>query len=211
MPVLDLSTDTLMAMAAGALLVFWAVGAHNRLVRLKHAVAKAYEQVDAQLQQRQELLARWLTGAGGLDEAHAAELAEASRLMQAAMDQARLRPATVAPALALQVAEHRVDAELAALWQSPDLQERVPADADLRQLVLDLVQLESRLELMAEPYHQAVQAFNEAAQEFPAWLIARLAGIKPLPGLELGRKGAALDVARPLMLGRRESEPPAAA
>ena len=208
MPLLDLSTDTLMAMAAGALLVFWAVGAHNRLVRLKHAVAKAYEQVDAQLQQRQELLARWLAGAGGLDEAHATELSEASRLMQSALDQARQRPATVAPALALQAAEHRVDAELAALWQSPDLQQLVPADAELRQLVLDLVQLESRLELMAEPYNQAVQAFNEAAQEFPAWLMAQLAGFKPLPGLVLGQRGAAREVARPLMLGRRESDPP---
>ena len=208
MPVLDLSTDTLISIVLGALLVFWAVGAHNRLVRLKNAVTKAYEQVDAQLQQRQELLARWLAGAGGLDETHATELAEASRLMQAAMDLARQRPATAAPALALQAAEHRVDAELAALWQSPDLQQLVPADADLRQLVLDLVQLESRLELMAEPYNQAVQSFNEAAQEFPAWFMARLAGFKPLPGLVLGQQGAARDVARPLMLGRRDADLP---
>jgi len=61
---------------------------------------------------------------------------------------------------------------------------------------------------MAEPYNQAVQAFNEAAQEFPAWLMAQLAGFKPLPGLVLGQRGAAREVARPLMLGRRESDPP---
>ncbi|MCV4600767.1 LemA family protein, partial [Escherichia coli] len=39
-----------------AILVFWAVGAYNRLVRLRNEIANAYAQIDVQLKRRYDLI-----------------------------------------------------------------------------------------------------------------------------------------------------------
>ena len=44
--------------AASAVLVFWVVGAYNRLVRLKNAIGAAFGQLDEQLRRRHDLIAR---------------------------------------------------------------------------------------------------------------------------------------------------------
>ena len=46
----------LVLIAVGALLVFWAVGAYNRLVRLKNTIANAFGQIDVQLKRRYDLI-----------------------------------------------------------------------------------------------------------------------------------------------------------
>lgn len=201
-----MTTDTLIAIALAALLLFWAVGAHNRLVRLKNAVGQAYAQIDLQLRQWQELLARLSEAADRFDAEPLAGLVAACREMQVAMDAMRLRPSGGPQALALQAAERRLDDQLAALWRAPRTPQVIEEDALLRQQVMDLVQFDERLGLLLEPYNQAVAQFNEAAQAFPAWIIAQLAGLKSLPGLYLGQQGAARLAVRPLVGGRREGD-----
>lgn len=198
-----MSTDTLILLATVALLLCWAVGAHNRLVRLKNAVGKEYVHVDAQLRQRQELIAPLLALQDVVDAAFLTDLDAAVRAVRAAMEQARQRPSGGPEALALQKAEQGLDAQLALFWTALALWPAVKERPAVRQALRELVQLEDRLDLMAEPYNRAVQAYNEAVGEFPAWLIARLASLKPLPGLHLGQHQAAREAARPLMTGRR--------
>ena len=203
-----MSTDTLLQFALVALLVFWAVGAHNRLVRLKNAVGQAYAAIDAHLRERQVLLSRLLDGEPRPEPDLHAQFALACRAVQAAMDQARQRPSGGAEAAALQAAERQLDERLAQLWQSPALREAAGFEGGLRELVIELARLDDRTDIVAQPYNQAVQAFNEAVQEFPAWLVARLAGLKPLPGLNFGEHVAARQAARPMMVGRREGDLP---
>lgn len=203
-----MSTELLISLALGVLLLCWAVGAHNRLVRLRNAVGQEYGLIDAQLRQRQDLIAPWLQAGDRLDPDVLQALGDAVRGARTAMDLARQRPSGGPEAQALQQAEQRLDAQLAGLWDSPFTRHAVRADPALRQSVLDLVQLEGRMDLVAESYNRAVDSYNEAVQEFPAWLIARLAGLKALPGLHLGRHAAAREAARPLMLGRREGDAP---
>ena len=47
--------------ATSAILVFWVVGAYNRLVRLKNAIGAAFGQLDEQLRRRHELIVRLMT------------------------------------------------------------------------------------------------------------------------------------------------------
>ena len=205
-----MSTDTLLQLVLAALLVFWAVGAHNRLVRLKNAVGQAYAPLDVHLRERQGLLSRLLEGEPRPEPDLHAQFALACRGVQAALDQARLRPSGGPEAQALQAAERQLDERLAQLWQSPALREACAFEGALRELVLELARLDDRTDVVAQPYQQAVQAYNEAVQEFPAWLIGRLAGLKPLPGLSFGDHVAARQAARPMMVGRREGDPPTA-
>lgn len=201
-----MSTDTLIHIALAAVLVCWAVGAYNRLVRLKNAVGQAYERIDAELGQRQALVEGLLQAPALRDAQLLAGLEQALRGQRTAVEQLRLLPSGGVQALALQAAEQALDEELARLWQSPQTQQAALVDPLLRQTVWELAQLDGRLEVVAEPYNQAVAQFNEASQEFPAWLIARLSSLRPLPGLHLGRHGAARQASGPLMIGRREND-----
>lgn len=206
-----MNTDSLVSIALAAVLVFWAVGAHNRLVRLKNAVGREYAAIDAHLLQRQKLLAQLQALGDRLDDGVLSQLETASRATRAAMDLARQRPSGGAEALALTEAEQALDLALAAVWDSTLTQAAVRTDPALRQAVLKLHEWEDRMELVAQPHQQAVQAYNESVHEFPAWLIARLAGLKTLPGLPLGQPGAARLAARPLLGGRRQDDAAAAA
>ena len=44
------------SIAVLAVLVFWSVGAYNRLVRLKNTIANAFGQIDVQLKRRYDLI-----------------------------------------------------------------------------------------------------------------------------------------------------------
>ena len=46
----------LIFVAVLAMLIFWAVGAYNRLIRLKNVIANAFGQIDVQLKRRYDLV-----------------------------------------------------------------------------------------------------------------------------------------------------------
>ena len=51
-----MSVQTIVCITLLAMLVFWAVGAYNRLVRLKNTIANAFGQIDVQLKRRYDLI-----------------------------------------------------------------------------------------------------------------------------------------------------------
>ena len=51
-----MTTITVVTICAMALLIFWAVGAYNRLIRLKNTIANAFGQIDVQLKRRYDLV-----------------------------------------------------------------------------------------------------------------------------------------------------------
>lgn len=205
-----MTSDTLIYIALGAVVVFWAVGAHNRLVRLKNAVGREYAAIDTLLLQRQKLLAQLQAVGDKLDDGLLSHLEGSSRKVRAVMDQARQRPSGGREASALDSAEQALDQALAQVWLSQPTQQAVRGDPALHQVMFSLVELEDRLELVCLPYNQAVQHFNESVREIPAWLVAQLAGIKVLPGLPLASHGAARAATRSMMVGRRLDDAAAA-
>ena len=91
-----------------AVLLFWIIGAYNRLVGLRNAISAAFMQVDEQLRRRQQLLQ---TLAEALRPVMAAELSTLDTLgaavqqVQAAADATRPRACSAAAAASLGVAE----------------------------------------------------------------------------------------------------------
>ena len=106
-------TTQIAAWLVAALLVFWCVGAYNRLVSLRNRIANAFAPVDAQLQLRHALLARWLQALPMFVE-HAPQAADAvqaaSAQLQVACDALRSRPSTTRPAVSLRVADETLAA-----------------------------------------------------------------------------------------------------
>jgi LemA protein len=177
----DMSTQNLLLIALAAVLVFWAVGAHNRLVRLSNAVADAYPPLDALLRERARLFEQWLDLAERLPAEQRAPLAQALQAQRSALEALRQRPSSARALSRLLEARAQCEHERAAL--SLKIGSSVQADPLWHQWSLALQQLDQEAAAQSKAYRSATEQFNEAAAEFPALLVAHLVGLKPLPEL----------------------------
>jgi LemA protein len=177
----DMSTQNLLLIALAAVLVFWAVGAHNRLVRLSNGVADAYPPLDALLRERARLFEQWLDLAERLPAEQRAPLAQALQAQRSALEALRQRPSSARALSRLIEARAQCEHERAAL--SLKIGSSVQADPLWHQWSLALQQLDEQASAQSQAYRSATEQFNEAAAEFPALLVAHLVGLKPLPEL----------------------------
>lgn len=177
-----MSTEQLLLIVLAALLVFWALGAHNRLVGHRNAIVVACAQLDDPLQRRSAALRALLDALREplADEASALDaLAAALTQAQAAADVLRARPSLstnagkfTAAEAALAAAQSRV---MALLEQHREL-----AAAELltpqRAALADAAQ---RLGFARQLFNDAVRNYNDAVRQFPARVLAALLGFGP--------------------------------
>jgi len=173
------STQQLLLIAAAALLVFWTLGAHNRLVALRNAIIAAWAQVDEPLKRRAAALAALVAGlrahlpdeSGALDAALAAQ-----SQLQAAADALGARPALAPRASALAAAEAALSAALSRLLALLEQRSGLAGADDLTPHVAALRDATQRLAFARQLFNDAVRHYNEAAQQFPTRLLAGLFG-----------------------------------
>jgi len=157
--------------AIAAVVVFWIVGAYNRLVQLRSDLAARFGVVDERHRQRQALLERQLellstalaAAAPRLDALRAA-----CRQADTAREHARTRPSAASAVTSLRVAEDIL----------VDARSRVPvqsvAGTDLPELNAKLATSDTALSFARAEFNAAVGAYNEAVRQFPTVLVARL-------------------------------------
>ena len=170
-----------------ALVLFWAVGAYNRLVRLKNAIANAFGQIDVQLKRRYDLIPN-LVEVARKYLAHEAETLEA---VIAARNQARNAEQTVAASPgnagamgALAGAEQVLGGAMGRLFALAEAYPDLKADQTMRELSEELASTENRVGFARQAYNDHVLAFNDAAAQFPTLIVARLFAFLPMPMLE---------------------------
>ena len=127
----------LISIAVMAVLVFWAVGAYNRLVRLKNIIANAFGQIDAQLKRRYDLIPN-LVEAAKKYLSHERETLEAVITARAqaksASDAARARPSDALAITTLAVAEQGLSSSLGQLFALNEAYPELKADQTVRDL-----------------------------------------------------------------------------
>ena len=154
-----------------AILVFWMVGAYNRLVALRNdlvarfgTVDERYRQRHALLERQLELLSAALTAAAPRLEA----LRAACRQADAAREHARARPSAASAVTSLRVAEDIL----------ADARAHLPVQAlpgtDLPELNTQLATSDTALTFARAEFNAAVAAYNESVRQFPTLLVARL-------------------------------------
>jgi LemA protein len=181
-------TFSLLTWGVAALLLFWGVGAYNRLVRLRSEVNAAFASLDAELG-RQLALAQQCLPSGNhppamrLDGSGAfwAGLEGASLQLAASLAAARARPldperiAALGSALeVLRMAWERVERDDSHDLAGPRLPERVTSER---------AQMARQARAAGEQFNQSVSRYNEAIAQFPAVLLAWVFGFKPGQGL----------------------------
>jgi LemA protein len=155
----------------GAIVVFWIVGAYNRMVRLRSELVARFAAVDERFRQRHallesqlEMLSTALAAAAPRLEA----LRAACRQADTAREHARVRPGAANAVTSLRVAE-----EILA-----DARARLPvqsvAGVDLPDLNARLATSDTALAFARAEFNAAVALYNEAVRQFPTALVARL-------------------------------------
>lgn len=166
-----------------ALLICWAVGAYNRLVRLKNVIANAFGQIDVQLKRRYDLVPNLVEAAEKcfqheqrtLEDVEAVEAVISARNQAlAASDAVRSKPTNARAVTALSVAERTLDDSLGRLFSLADAYPELKADEIVQALSRELASTENQIAFSRKVYNDAVFDYNNAQGQFPTLMLARL-------------------------------------
>ncbi len=177
-----MTTTQLIFFALLAVLVFWAVGAYNRLIRLKNTIANAFGQIDVQLKRRYDLIPN-LVEAAKKYLSHERETLEAviaaRNQAKSASDAVRSRPSNAVAVTSLAVAEQTLSNSLGQLFALNEAYPELKADETIRGLSEELTSTENKVTFARQAFNDAVLDYNNAQGQFPAVLIARLFSFAP--------------------------------
>lgn len=172
-----------------AVLLFWLLGAHNRLMRLRQAARTAFLPLVGQLRQRHAVahaLAEASRQLPGLDGGLADALVAAARSASELSDQAQSRPLKGQALQQLGDGEAELGEQLDRLTLA--LQDLTSGEGPMpavSELLRQRDALQPQIAVSREVYHRAVQAYNEALAVFPTTLAAALLRFQSMPELPL--------------------------
>jgi LemA protein len=187
-----MDSSSVLSWIAAAVLLFWAVGAHNRLMRLRAQANTAFTELDAGLMRQVALVdgclapqeedpypASQFDGGsaiwGGLQGAAAQLTASLAAARQRPLEPERIAALGAAQEV-LVMAWERAERDDAHDLAGPRLPENVS---------FERAQLARQSHVATLKFNEAVARYNEAIGEFPALLLAWLFGFKPASGLRV--------------------------
>ena len=182
-----MSLTQIITLAILALLIFWAVGAYNRLVRLRNAITNAFAQIDVQLKRRHDLIPNLVDVARKYLE-HERETLErvtaARNQAIAAADLVRARPGQPGPVKSLGLAEEVLASAMRGFNAVVESYPELKADETLQRLSEELTHTENKVAFARQLFNDATLDYNNAAQQFPANAVAGVFGFREGPMLQ---------------------------
>jgi LemA protein len=183
-----ISSSSVIFWSVAAVLLFWVVGAYNRLMRLRSDANAAFVNLEAELAHQVALVRDQLpmpeaTQPAALDDDRTfwTGLHAAAAQFSASLSAARARPLEPQGIAALSAAQD----VLAMAWERAERDDahdlagpRLPDTVTSRR-----TQLTIQTHAATDQFDRAVARYNEAIAQFPAVLLAWLFGFKPGRGL----------------------------
>lgn len=175
-----------------AVLVFWSLGAYNRLIRLRGRGLAAFSVVDRQFSLQASLLqtlstspTQLLVGSALAPPAEAqlnrwSGLVGAARQLDASLKAARVRPLDGAGLNALRTAHETLVLSWARCRDEPPDLAGSPVPEDLS---MKWDQLMAQTDMARLEFNQLASDYNAAIGQIPACLLAWLFGFKPIQTL----------------------------
>jgi len=164
-----------------ALLGFWAIGAYNRVMSLRNAIAVAFAQLDANLSARAAVCNQLLQVLRPLlpsEQATFDALDAAQTEVQAALQAVRLKPYAGDPVASLGVASAVHAAALTRLMSMLEHHADLREHPELFSQVDELKLIERQRAFTRQVFNQAVGAYNEAIIQFPTRVLASFYGFR---------------------------------
>jgi len=162
-----------------AVLLFYGIGLYNHLVNVKHAVAKAWANIDVLLKQRHDELPKLVEVCKQykqFEQATLQKVIEARSQVQAARQQQDI------PALGQ--AEGMLRMGLGSIFAVAEAYPELKANEHFMQLQTRITSLENGIADRRELYNESVNINNVQIEVFPASIIAKLFNFGEKPLLE---------------------------
>lgn len=172
-----------------AIALFWAVGAYNRLVRLRSAVIQAFGSLDAHMLRWLAMLGEFdaaQVSTGALSEAARSALQGAATQWSASLAVARARPLQGDAVAALSAACAVLDAVWLGFVSGAQADEILLTMASWR---TQWDELRAHNEKAVQHFNRAVIEYNAAIGQFPALLLAWIFGFSPAQTLFIAQQG----------------------
>lgn len=181
-------TTSVVLWTVAAILLFWTVGAYNRLMRLRAEANTAFAALEAELAKQIELVRNQLPGPEATqpasldgDNSFWSALHGAATQFAASLAAARNRPLEPEGIAALSAAQD----VLGMAWERAERDDahdlagpRLPDTVTLRRAQIGL-----QMHAAQEQFNSAVTRYNEAIAQFPALVLAWVFGFKPGRGM----------------------------
>jgi len=144
--------------------IFWIIGAYNRMVGLEQKVKVSYSQIQNQLQRRADLIPNLVETVKGY-AAQEKEIFEA-------LANARAKLAGAQTPQEQATADAELSGVLSRLLVIVENYPTLKSDANFRQLMDELAGTENRIAVARKDYNEAVMEYNTLIKRFPYFLIA---------------------------------------
>jgi LemA protein len=158
-----------------AAIVFWVVGAYNRLVSLRNRFKNAFAQIDVQLKRRYDLIPNLVETAKAYMKHERETLENVIRARNSAVSANTAAAADPGSAQAIQglvVAEGALSGALSKLFALAEAYPDLKANQNMMQLTEELTGTENKISFARQAFNDSVMSYNTAVQQFPTNVIA---------------------------------------
>ncbi|MDZ4202419.1 MAG: LemA family protein [Gallionella sp.] len=166
-----------------AVVLFYGITLYNHLVNIKHAVSKAWANIDVLLKQRHDELPKLVEVCKQYKEFESSTLQkviEARSQVQSARERQDIG--------ALGAAENMLRMGLGSIFAVAEAYPELKANEHFMQLQTRITGLENGIADRRELYNEAVNIYNVDIEQFPAVLVANMFSYAPKPLLEFSTR-----------------------
>jgi LemA protein len=170
----------------------WLMMVYNRLVRARNAYRNAFAQIDVQLTRRHDLIPNLVEVAKGYLRHERETLDAVISARSGAVDAQSRASADPGDATALQQlagAENTLTQALGRLFALSEAYPDLKANQNMMQLSEELTSTENRVAFARQHFNDAVMAYNNRREVFPANLLAGMFGFAPAALFEVDEPG----------------------
>ena len=163
------------------IVILWAVGAYNKLVKLRNRFKNAFSQIDVQLKRRYDLIPNLIETAKGY-LSHERETLEAvisaRNSAQKATSQAAANPDDADAIKGLIGAETILSGAVTKFMALAEAYPDLKANQNMMPLTDELTSTENKVSFARQAYNDSVMEYNTARETFPTVLIANTMNFK---------------------------------
>jgi len=156
----------LIVLGLAVVLLLWAVGIYNGLVKQRQNVRNGWSQIDVQLKRRHDLIPNVVETAKGYMAHEKDTLEKVIRARQQAVDATGIKNK--------QEAENMLTGTLRSLFAVSEQYPNLKADQNMRQIQEELTSTENKIAFARQYYNDEVNRMNTAVQTFPDAIVANM-------------------------------------
>ncbi len=181
-------TALIIVLVVVVLLVLWAIGIYNGLVKLRNNRENAFANIDVQLKQRHDLIPQLVATVKGYAAHEQDTLAKVTDARAAAMGATTINDKIQA--------ENALSSALAGLKVSLEAYPDLKANQNFLQLQNEISDVENKLAAVRRFFNSTTRELNNAVETFPANMLAGMFGFHREPMFEIPQADrAAMDKA----------------